>query len=197
MPAAGGAEWSAQKRTPEDEPVGSREIPQQENMHDTALQHARSEGGRSTWVSRLIDRREYTRSTARTQTPSNVEVRVLGTLGWSMRGVWSRILGSMFLLLLLVVPACTAVASKKKVPRREAGVASWFRSRHPLSAAHRTLPIGSLVKVWMRNGRSVVVTVAGRGPFVKGRIIDLSSDAFKKLASLGTGLIQVNLERVR
>lgn len=62
--------------------------------------------------------------------------------------------------------------------------------------AHRTLPFGSKVKVVARNGRSVVITVRGRGPFVKGRVIDLSSDAFKKLASLGTGVLRVHLEVV-
>ena len=115
-----------------------------------------------------------------------------------MRGAWSWIPASMLVLLfVLVLAPGTAAASKKKAPRREAGVASWFRSRHPLSAAHRTLPIGTRVKVRMKNGRSVVVTVAGRGPFVKGRIIDLSSDAFRKLASLGTGLIMVTIDRMK
>lgn len=113
-----------------------------------------------------------------------------------MRGVWFLALGST-LMCTLAVPLYATAATKKIAPRLESGVASWFPSRHPLSAAHRTLPIGSLVKVRMKNGSSVIVRVTDRGPFVKGRVIDLSRDAFKKLASLGTGLIHVRLERVQ
>jgi len=79
---------------------------------------------------------------------------------------------------------------------RETGIASWFRAKHSMIGAHRTLPLDSKVKVVARNGRSVIVTVKGRGPFVKGRVIDLSSDAFKKLATLGTGVLHVRLELV-
>ncbi len=80
-------------------------------------------------------------------------------------------------------------------PKPQAGIASWFRSRKPLTGAHRTLPIGSKVRVRAQNGKTVVVTITGRGPFVKNRVIDLSSDAFKKLASLGTGLLKVTIEQ--
>lgn len=91
------------------------------------------------------------------------------------------------------VPRAAASEVSKKP---ETGIASWFRAKRALVGAHRTLPLGSKVRVVARNGRSVVVTVGGRGPFVKGRVIDLSSDAFKKLASLGTGLLHVRLELV-
>lgn len=88
-------------------------------------------------------------------------------------------------------------AKPRTTPRvQEAGIASWFRTKRPMTGAHRTLPLGSKVRVVARNGRSVVVTVSGRGPFVKGRVIDLSSDAFKRLASLGTGVLKVRLESV-
>ncbi|WP_171035446.1 septal ring lytic transglycosylase RlpA family protein [Pseudoalteromonas ruthenica] len=51
-----------------------------------------------------------------------------------------------------------------------------------LSAAHRNLPFGSKVKVTnINNGRSVVVRINDRGPFVSGRIIDLSRRAFKHI----------------
>ena len=63
---------------------------------------------------------------------------------------------------------------------------------HELVAAHRTLPFGTKVRVHNRsNGRSVVVTIVDRGPFIKRRIIDLSSGAAKQLGFVG--LEQVDL----
>lgn len=84
-----------------------------------------------------------------------------------------------------------------KSPWLQTGIASWYRTKRPLTAAHRTLPLGTNVRVRARSGRFVTVTITGRGPFVKGRVIDLSADAFQKLASLGTGLIHVRLESVQ
>ncbi len=64
-----------------------------------------------------------------------------------------------------------------------------------LTCAHRTLPFGTRVRVTdPRSRRSVVVTVNDRGPFNKGRIIDLSLAAAKKLHMLGRGLIRVTAE---
>ncbi|MDP3685227.1 MAG: septal ring lytic transglycosylase RlpA family protein [bacterium] len=77
------------------------------------------------------------------------------------------------------------------------GLASWYRTKRVLAAAHRTLPFGTKVKVSTDNGRSVIVTIMGRGPFRKERVIDLSSDAFKKLASLGAGILRVKVQRVQ
>jgi len=66
-----------------------------------------------------------------------------------------------------------------------------------LTAAHRTLPFGTHVKVInQQNGRSVVVRVNDRGPFVKGRIIDLSRSAFKSIASTNAGVISVRIQVV-
>jgi rare lipoprotein A len=63
-----------------------------------------------------------------------------------------------------------------------------------LTAAHRSLPFGSKVKVTnRRNGRSVVVTVNDRGPFVRGRIIDVTPAAASALGF--SGLTQVTVER--
>jgi len=60
------------------------------------------------------------------------------------------------------------------------------------TCAHRTLPFGTRVRVTdPRSRRSVVVTVNDRGPFDKGRIIDLSMAAAKELHMLGRGLIRV------
>jgi rare lipoprotein A len=63
-----------------------------------------------------------------------------------------------------------------------------------LTAAHRSLPFGSRVRVTnRRNGRSVVVTVNDRGPFVRGRIIDVTPAAAHALGF--SGLVMVTLER--
>jgi rare lipoprotein A (peptidoglycan hydrolase) len=61
-----------------------------------------------------------------------------------------------------------------------------------LTAAHKTLPFGTIVEVVnLSNGKKVEVKINDRGPFGPGRSIDLSSAAFGKLASLGTGIIVV------
>jgi peptidoglycan lytic transglycosylase len=70
-----------------------------------------------------------------------------------------------------------------------------YASPHRLTAAHRTLPFGTRVRVTnKRNGRSVVVRINDRGPFVKGRVIDLTPAG---AAALGfSGLAPVEVERV-
>jgi rare lipoprotein A len=90
----------------------------------------------------------------------------------------------------------------------QAGVASFYSSRlhgrqtasgehynhNDLTAAHRTLPFGTRVKVTNpRNNRSVVVVINDRGPFIKGRIIDLSGEAARRLGILNDGLAHVEL----
>jgi rare lipoprotein A len=92
---------------------------------------------------------------------------------------------------------------------RESGLASWYGGKfhgrktasgelynmHAMSAAHKTLPLPSFVRVTNpANGRSVIVRVNDRGPFVKGRIIDLSYSAAAKLDALG--LTAVTVERI-
>jgi uncharacterized protein YabE (DUF348 family) len=74
------------------------------------------------------------------------------------------------------------------------GFASWFAS-DGLVAAHRSLPLGSVVRVTnTANGRSVNVRITDRGPWVDGRVIDLSDDAFQRLAPLGKGTIKVKVQ---
>lgn len=64
-----------------------------------------------------------------------------------------------------------------------------------LTAAHRNLPFGTKVKVTnVRNGRSVIVRINDRGPFIKGRIIDVSAGAARKLNMIGSGVATVQLE---
>ncbi|MGA8513848.1 MAG: septal ring lytic transglycosylase RlpA family protein [Burkholderiaceae bacterium] len=65
-----------------------------------------------------------------------------------------------------------------------------------LSAAHPSLPFGSLVRVRsLANGKTVVVRINDRGPFVEGRIIDLSRAAAQALRL--RGLVQVEIEQLR
>jgi rare lipoprotein A len=74
------------------------------------------------------------------------------------------------------------------------GVASYYDAAG-LTAAHRTLPLGTRVRVTnTANGRSVVVRVADRGPFVRGRSIDLSHSAAAAVGMTETGLAKVRLE---
>ena len=68
-------------------------------------------------------------------------------------------------------------------------------NREALTAAHRTLPLGTKVKVTNKsNGQSVVVTINDRGPFVRGRIIDVSPAAARVLGFSGLTHVTVNGE---
>jgi len=64
-----------------------------------------------------------------------------------------------------------------------------------LTCAHKTLPFGTRLEV-RHNGKTVVVRVNDRGPFIKGRELDLSSGAFAKLAPLSRGVITVEYRRL-
>ena len=66
-----------------------------------------------------------------------------------------------------------------------------------LTAAHRTLPFGSVVDVVRRDGRWVRVTITDRGPFAKGRIIDLSRRAAEAIGMIEAGVVDVTLYVVR
>ena len=89
------------------------------------------------------------------------------------------------------------------------GVASWYGYPHhgrmtasgrrfnmyELTAAHRTLPIGTRVRVTnLVNGRAVTVTVTDRGPFVNNRMLDLSYAAARDIDMIGPGTAPVQLE---
>ena len=74
------------------------------------------------------------------------------------------------------------------------GVASYYDAAG-LTAAHRTLPFGTRVRVTnAANGRSVVVRIADRGPFIRGRSIDLSHSAAHAVGMTEAGLAKVRLE---
>ena len=80
----------------------------------------------------------------------------------------------------------------------ETGIASWYGNEFDedrISAAHKTLPLPSIVRVTnLENDRSLVLRVNDRGPFVVGRIIDLSRRAAEKLDMLKKGTAMVRVE---
>ena len=108
---------------------------------------------------------------------------------------------SICLLAAIVLPLAVSNA------KAESGVASVYSTESgsrtatgarlnpgAMTAAHRSMPFGSRVRVTnRRNGRSVVVTVNDRGPFVRGRIIDVTPAAAQALGC--SGLTQVTVER--
>lgn len=101
--------------------------------------------------------------------------------------------------------------SRHTVAKVQYGVASWYGGKcqgrltasgkpfneHALTAAHRTLPLGTKVKVTnLRNGRSVVLRIIDRGPAVRGRVIDVSRAASMRLGFTHRGLTPVRIRVV-
>lgn len=95
------------------------------------------------------------------------------------------------------------------VKSAQTGMASWYGGRwigrktangeryqhDDLTAAHRTLPFGTFVRVTnLRNKKSTVVRINNRGPYTKGRIIDLSKRAATSLGFIQSGVARVQLE---
>ena len=63
---------------------------------------------------------------------------------------------------------------------------------YEMTAAHKTLPFGSIVEVTnLANGKTVQVEITDRGPYGPGRVIDLTSSAFEVISSLSRGIIYV------
>ena len=105
-----------------------------------------------------------------------------------------------------VVDGVTYTPIAPEAPLNERGVASWygraFHGRrtangerydmHAMTAAHRTLPLPSFARISNpANGRSVIVRVNDRGPFIKGRIVDLSWSAAQRLGIQGLAAVRV------
>jgi rare lipoprotein A len=79
----------------------------------------------------------------------------------------------------------------------ESGQASWYGSGGGYTAAHNTLPFGPRVRVTNnRNGRSVVVVINDRGPFIPGRIIDLSPAAAGAIGIKSSGVGSVSIATI-
>lgn len=93
---------------------------------------------------------------------------------------------------------------------KQCGKASWYagptnttasgeRLRHGANtAAHKSLPFGTKVRITnKRNGRSLVVRINDRGPFIRGRIIDLTRGGAKRLGFINAGVTNVCITRIR
>lgn len=114
-------------------------------------------------------------------------------------------------LLLLGVGVALAAPGVSGMPRIQSGIASWygpgFEGRRAangcvyhqarLSAASRTLPLGSWIKVRrLHTDRSIVLEVTDRGPYVGGRVLDLSRAAAEALDMVAVGLVAVSIEPI-
>src|SRR3989442_959384 len=124
---------------------------------------------------------------------------------------WRAVAGGTLAALALSESLAAAWAPDRASSLPVVGLASWygreFQGRpttsgerfdmYALTAAHRTLPLGTHVRVTnLENGRRAVVRLTDRGPFVDGRIIDLSYAAGRALGMTGRGVVRVRLEPV-
>jgi rare lipoprotein A len=98
--------------------------------------------------------------------------------------------------------AALAVASPMRAPAAQTGqrtffgMAAYYRGHGPgLTAAHKTLPLGTRVRVTdLKTGRSVVVTINDRGPFNRGRVLDLCTKAARALGMIDRGVAYVRAD---
>ena len=123
--------------------------------------------------------------------------------------------GFLYIIFFITLLECSSVPTKTDsiwIGYTESGKASYYAlkfqekktasgelyDRTKMTAAHRKLPFGTIVKVTnTKNGKSVIVKINDRGPFVRGRIVDLSGSAFSSIAKLDAGVIDVKIEVIR
>ncbi|OQW95775.1 MAG: hypothetical protein BWK79_01260 [Beggiatoa sp. IS2] len=107
------------------------------------------------------------------------------------------------------IPFNAVYANKSSKPATQVGIASYYGHRfhgrmtangerfnkEELSAAHRSYPFGTLLRVTnLDNQKSTLVRINDRGPYIKGRIIDLSHRAARELSFVDEGITRVKLE---
>ena len=131
---------------------------------------------------------------------------------------WRIIRCALCLVILLTVCACARrevryepFERRKMVQYREVGIASWYGEdyhgrktangevydMYAMTAAHRTLPFQTRVRVTnLENGKKTELRINDRGPFIAGRIIDLSYSGARAIGMLGTGTAKVNMEAI-
>lgn len=138
---------------------------------------------------------------------------VVTTCACSSRG-WCLV--ALLTAVTLALLSATKPAVSAAPPRVQVGLASWYGpgfhgnqtangeifDQREMVAAHRSLPLGSVVRVTnLENGRGVVLRVIDRGPYGrnyrKGTIIDVSHGAARRLGFIRDGLVRVRLEVVR
>lgn len=111
---------------------------------------------------------------------------------------------------LLLAPAAHSSTSEPRSRTILEGKASWYSVKcnggthtasgetlrdYALTAAHKTLPLGSRVRVTNKeNGKSVIVRINDRGPYIRGRIIDVTKGVAQKLGFLNDGIVPVVVE---
>ncbi len=118
---------------------------------------------------------------------------------------------SVFVLATMLAGCGCLGSGASRKGRSQVGIASWYGEEfhgrptssgeifdmYKLTAAHKELPLGTRVLVTnLKNRKRVVVKINDRGPFVQGRIIDLSYGAAKKIGMLADGVVKVRIEVV-
>ncbi len=142
-------------------------------------------------------------------TPMRRRLMVLGVLAWSIHApVMAKPVKPAKAPTKMDAAAFAPVAGEHY---RQTGRASWYGGefhgrrtangetfdRHDFTAAHRTLPFGTVLRVTnLRNGRSILVRVNDRGPYVGTRVIDLSYAAAKEIGMTHRGVARVRVEAV-
>jgi rare lipoprotein A len=135
------------------------------------------------------------------------------TCACSIRGWCIQILAVIIVLMLVVVSRQTGTLSARQSGQVQRGLASYYGpgfhgqqtasgevfDQNQMVAAHRTLPLGSIVRVTnLENGRAVELRVIDRGPYGanrrKGTIIDVSKGAARRLGFIEDGLVRVRVE---
>jgi len=127
--------------------------------------------------------------------------------------MWRRVVG--YVVLATTLAGCGFIFGRSQPPvearpgATQTGTASWYGpgfhgnrtssgeiyDQYDLTAAHPTLPLGTTVAVTnLQNGKTVEVRINDRGPFVKGRSIDLSYAAARSLGMIGPGTVPVRIE---
>lgn len=112
-------------------------------------------------------------------------------------------------ILMLILICFLNLSCGRKGGKVERGIASYYKkdfegkktangeifSNRKLTAAHKTLPLGTIVRVTnLDNGKSIDVRINDRGPYIGGRIIDLTERAFGKIADKKVGTIEVSVQ---
>lgn len=120
-----------------------------------------------------------------------------------------KILLIVAMVIFMIVPqTVNAIGSNGDVTKGFSGKASYYGkshhgkkmangkkfNMHNLTCAHKSLPFGTKLKVTnIDNGKTVIVEVTDRGPYAKGRVLDLSEKAFSEIASIKKGVTKVEV----
>lgn len=126
-------------------------------------------------------------------------------------GMWPKPAASRNQVVVVALEPPPAPPEEKPAAPAQTGLASWYGDEwqgrptasgkpfdnRKLTAAHRTLPLNTRVRVTnLESGRSVEVTITDRGPYADGRVIDLSKAAAKKLGMVKAGLVPVRIDNL-